>query len=31
MSDGFIAVFGMGFLFGIIVSVIMAVLWRDDN
>lgn len=30
MSDGFIAIFGMGFLFGIIVSVIMAVLWNDN-
>ena len=30
MSDSFIAIFGMGFLFGIIVSVIMAVLWNDN-
>ena len=31
MSDGFIAIFGMGFLLGIIVSMIVAVMWRDDN
>lgn len=30
MSDSFIAIFGMGFLFGIIVSVIVAVLWNDN-
>lgn len=30
MSDSFIAIFGMGFLFGIIVSAIVAVLWNDN-
>jgi hypothetical protein len=30
MSDGFIAVLGMGFLLGIITSIIVAVLWNDN-
>lgn len=30
MSDSFIAILGMGFLLGIIVSVIVAVLWNDN-
>ena len=31
MSDGFIAIFDMGFLMGIVATVIVAVMWRDDN
>ena len=30
MSDSFVAIFSMGFLLGVIVSIIMAVLWRDN-
>lgn len=30
MSDSFIAIFGMGFLLGIITSIIVAVLWNDN-
>lgn len=30
MSDGFIAVLGMGFLLGVISTIIIAGLW-DDN
>ena len=30
MSDGFIAVMGMGFLLGIITTVIVVVMWNDD-
>ena len=31
VSDGFIALFGMGFLAGIITTMIMAVFWNDDR
>ena len=31
MSDSFIAIFGMGFLFGIITFLIVAVLWNDSD
>lgn len=31
MSDSFIAIFGMGFLFGIFTSMIIAVLWNDSD
>ena len=31
MSDSFIAIFGMGFLLGIITFLIVAVLWNDSD